>query len=251
MKQTVYLLIIVVLLSCQNKQKDYYDTGELQSEYSLNDEGNYHGEKRLYYKNGQLHEITHYVDGILQGDAVRYDSLGNILVKGKFLDGEKHGKVMNYLPNGKMSNYITYNTGKEHGWTRTFDENENLTYERLSRNDTILYSKNFKTDSLFRHYKVIPLELIIKLGKVANVQVEVYGPKEKESKIIHSLYNINGKEPMRRDTIPLKADTTNITVTNLNDNSSYYLEVEVFINSKERYFQVITIHVGNAAEKKA
>lgn len=237
---------MVILSACQNKQKDYYDTGELEAEYTLNDEGYNHGEKRIFYKNGQLHEIVNYENGVLQGKAIRYDSLGNLLVKGQFLDGEKHGKITSYYPNGKMSNFITYNRGKRHGEIKTFNKKGDIEFYSLMVEDSSVYWKDYKIDSVFRRYLVDPIELSISSKKTANIRIKAYGPLEDASKIMYSLYNLDSKEPIRRDTIPLKTDINTIDVTDLADNNSYYLEVEVFINPKERYFQVVTIKTGNS-----
>jgi hypothetical protein len=247
MNKIIYLLVAtVIFFSCQNSKKKYYDTGELLSKYHVNNNGEYHGKYILYFKNGNIEEISNYENGILHGEILQYDSIGNLIANGFYKGGKKDGVVKYFHSNGKVNYFINYNNGKRNGEMKIFNEKGIIEYFALSIEDSTVYSKDYLIDSIYRFFKVHPLELYLSSEELANITVEVYGPKEKESKIMYSLYNRNGKEPVRRDTIPLKTDVNTIDVTDLADNNSYYLEVEVFINSKESYFQVVTIKTGNS-----
>jgi uncharacterized protein RhaS with RHS repeats len=245
----ITLSLIFLLIGCGKTDKEYYDTGELMSEYQLNENGNYHGEYRLYYKNGYLHEVVNYIDGVLQGEAIRYDSLGNLLVKGKFLDGKKHGKVINYHPNGKISIFLTYEKDIKNGWTKIYSDNGKLTYEGLSRNDTTIYSRNYEKDSVFRSYKLTPLNVSITSGEIAHFTLKVNGPLEKNSRFIYTIYSYDEDEIIKRDSINLLSTITKIKLENLTKKASYILEGEIIINNKERYNEAASISVDGGSEK--
>lgn len=249
MKIVFCSIMFLVMFGCTDVRKDYYDTGELKAEYTFNDEGYYHGEYRLYYKNGYLHEVVNYIDGVLQGEGIRYDSLGNLLVKGKFLDGKKHGKVINYHPNGKISIFLTYDKDIKNGWTKIYSDNGKLTYEALSRNDTTIYSRNYETDSVFRSYKLTPLNVSITSGEIAHFTLKVNGPLEKNSRFIYTIYSYDEDEIIKRDSIYLLSTITKIKLENLTKKASYILEGEIIINNKERYNQAASISVDGGSEK--
>jgi hypothetical protein len=248
-KILVFIIVSISLFSCRDVEKKYFDNGELMSEYQLNKNGSYHGKYKLYYKNGQIHEVAYYKEGVLQGEVVRYDSLGNLLVKGKFLDGEKHGRVTNYYQNGKISNFITYNRGVEHGWTKTYNDNGKLTYERISRNDTIIYSRNYEKGLIFRSYKLTPLNVSIVSGETAHFALKVNGPLEKNSRFVYTIYSYDEDEVVRRDSIYLLNTNTKIKIENLTKKASYILEGEIIINNKERYNEAASISVDGGSEK--
>ena len=52
-KGAILLLIIIVLISCSNKhKKEYYKSGRLKKDYTLNDSGQFNGTYKEYYENG-------------------------------------------------------------------------------------------------------------------------------------------------------------------------------------------------------
>lgn len=119
----------------------YYDNGQL--EFCLKyDKGNIsqNGDTKIYYKNGNLKEITEYKNGKRTGNWKLYTESGTIKEEARCKNGIK-GTKLEYYPNGDLksiisflknqpSYYYRYNTVEflNHGVKLIFDENENLEY---------------------------------------------------------------------------------------------------------------------------
>lgn len=87
--------------------RDYYITGELQSESSYisidpYDDSNsvFDGEYISYFKNGKIEQKGTINNGVEQGEHIKYDEDGNIILKANFKDGKLHGLYTEYDSNG-------------------------------------------------------------------------------------------------------------------------------------------------------
>lgn len=61
-----------------------------------------------WFENGQTKSITNWKKGLRHGNYKEFDSLGNLVLTGKFKKNEKHGKWINY----KSDDTIKYKRGK-------------------------------------------------------------------------------------------------------------------------------------------
>lgn len=87
--------------------KDFYNSGELRKEGyflsidSLDDSKTvFDGEIRSYSRNGNNSEKSHYVNGQLHGEYIRYDDDGKLIIQAFYQDGELFGiykTFRNYL----------------------------------------------------------------------------------------------------------------------------------------------------------
>jgi antitoxin component YwqK of YwqJK toxin-antitoxin module len=72
------------------------------------------GEKR-YYRNGQLHYIEHYENGILHGEYKSYFRNGQPSKEGKLVNGEWDGEVRGWYETGEPKYVYNMKNGIEHG----------------------------------------------------------------------------------------------------------------------------------------
>lgn len=93
----------------------YNTTGEkiVLSESYVN--GKLSGEKRIYYPDGTLTEVSYYRNGLLHGESLRYTDLGKLIAKVPYLNGEIHGKIYYYHNNGIIRETGFYDHGKRVG----------------------------------------------------------------------------------------------------------------------------------------
>jgi antitoxin component YwqK of YwqJK toxin-antitoxin module len=101
-----YISILFIFLSChsdKNIVREYYDSGNIKSEYALSN-GKKNGVQRDFYENGVQRKIAHYLDDILTGEYIQFDSLGRIAAKGIFNMGKAVGPTY-YFQFGKKALY--------------------------------------------------------------------------------------------------------------------------------------------------
>ncbi len=94
-----------------------------------NNKGNLHGERFVYYPNGQVAEKQNYIDGKLDGASTWY-SVKNVVLKSFiYVDGELHGDSKYYNPKGELITEGRYKQGKKHGIWKYY-ENGKLVNEK-------------------------------------------------------------------------------------------------------------------------
>lgn len=96
----------------QNKLKAFYaqDTSILAIEKNYH-YGNTNGIYRSFYPNGSVNVFCIYQQGLIHGDWTKYDEFGNIIIKAKYVNGQKHG----FYINRKERYQGRYRNGKKHG----------------------------------------------------------------------------------------------------------------------------------------
>ena len=111
--------------------RDYYITGQLQSEFSCvyldyDDEGkNFHeGEATWYHKNGKISEKRYFYNNKTNGLNVFYFENGQIAQERNYNFGVLDGYVRSYYPNGNPKTVAFYENGDlfEHKYVE-YDEN--------------------------------------------------------------------------------------------------------------------------------
>lgn len=94
----------------------YYKSGQKQFDIYRNDSCQLEGELKSYYENGNLKRIV-YLDHNLLPEAVDYDEKGIKLSKGTIKDGQFEGEFTNYYENGLRKSKGILKNGK---WQGTF-----------------------------------------------------------------------------------------------------------------------------------
>lgn len=132
--------------------KDYYITGELQSEqypiyinYDDDSQSFLEGEQIFYHKNGRIERKQQYYNNRLNGPSISYYNDGKVASEVFFSYGIPNGDAIEYYPNGKIATVRKYNNGILHNNKYlhiTEDEVPFLVYEEnfLRNQDTWEYS---------------------------------------------------------------------------------------------------------------
>ncbi len=101
-KKTILLGLTILVLSCSDKAKKYYDSGELkeiQSHKKVEPDTVRHGEWRRFHKNGQIATSEFYEDGDKVGDWKKFDEQGNLKEKAIYLYSQRHEETITYNKN--------------------------------------------------------------------------------------------------------------------------------------------------------
>ncbi len=94
----------------------YYDTvtkNVILEENYVN--GALSGEKRIFYPDGVLTEVSHYHKGKLHGESLRYTDRGKLIAKVPYQNGLIHGKIFYYHNTGVIRETGFYEDGKRVG----------------------------------------------------------------------------------------------------------------------------------------
>ena len=122
-KQASYYRLITY--SAPNKPngvvKDYYISGELQSEQypifiDYDDEGKtfLEGTQVLYHKNGKISEKSYRYNNLTNGPFTEYYPDGSVKSEAFFVMGVPNGDMIQYYPDGKYASVAKYENGQLH-----------------------------------------------------------------------------------------------------------------------------------------
>lgn len=146
-RQAAYYRLITY--SAPNKPKgvvkDYYISGELQSEQypiyiDYDDEGKtfLEGKQTFYHKNGKVEKVGYYYNNIPNGPLISYYDDGNVASEVLLVMGVPNGDAIQYYPDGKYATVSKYENGELHNNKYlhiTEDQNVFLVYnEDFERN---------------------------------------------------------------------------------------------------------------------
>ena len=104
---------------------------------NYNDNGQLHGEKMVYYPNGQLAEKSYYNSGKLQGASIWYAEKGIILKEFTYDNGELHGPAKYYNADGELVAEGDYQRDRKHGIWNYYENGkikETTDHTRRSKN---------------------------------------------------------------------------------------------------------------------
>lgn len=99
--------------------KDYYITGELQSEqhivyvdYEDDSRSFLEGEQIFYHKNGNIETRQQYYNNLLNGPSISYYNDGKIKSEIYYIYGVPDGDAIEYYPNGNIATVRKFNNGQ-------------------------------------------------------------------------------------------------------------------------------------------
>ena len=104
----------------------YYQNGsqQLLTVEHYNEQGILHGQRLVYYKNDQIAEEEHYVNGKLEGVSKWYGENGTLLKTFTYKDDRLHGLSKFYNVKGELVTQGAYKNGKKDGVWRYYENNE-------------------------------------------------------------------------------------------------------------------------------
>lgn len=158
-----YLFIILIAISCQNYEKEYYDNGKLKSNIPLNKSNFYQGKGIFYNKEGEIIKTKNYQNGSLEKSTIFHKN-GQVRWTCTYNEGIKHGDYFSYYINGAKKLEIVYEEG-ESIERKMYDSIGVLIYQfkKLDVNDLPPFKKEFMVfnqDSLTSE-KFIPVRFEI------------------------------------------------------------------------------------------
>lgn len=126
-------------LICEGKMDDklfigkwtYYHnkTNAVMSIENYNDKGEMHGEKLVYYENGQLAEKSNFVNGKQEGLSTWYSEKAVVLKEFLYENDELHGLSKYYDNKGQLIAEGAYKRGQKHGIWKYYTDGK-LTEEK-------------------------------------------------------------------------------------------------------------------------
>jgi len=105
-------------------RRSFHSNGKVMIQYD-NKEGKKHGAYYHYTDDGSLFEECIYKEGLKHGPATSYhngsgDTTGRPQFTKTYVDGKKHGEVLQFNDKGKMVGRSQYNMGKKIGKTQWY-----------------------------------------------------------------------------------------------------------------------------------
>lgn len=176
MKQILLMFFLCFAVSSfaeDNIERTYYDSGEIQCEYTLKHNvrhglakcyfrkntfninnsknnlymeisyinGKKNGIEKMYYPNGALFQETPYSDNVIDGIKRIYSENGSIDVEISYKNGQAEGQEIAYRENGKLWYKMSYKQGKKDGIYKHYDKNGKLWGEIVYKNDVAISAK--------------------------------------------------------------------------------------------------------------
>lgn len=102
-KKIVLFIVFAAFMACGPKRVETkYDNGKINESYTINKEGQKHGEFVSYFDNGKVKEKSTYKNDKLIGERLVYDYDGTLDTKENYNNyGNLHGEHLTYYNDGK------------------------------------------------------------------------------------------------------------------------------------------------------
>jgi antitoxin component YwqK of YwqJK toxin-antitoxin module len=153
----VILLLALTLISCQKREKIYYDNGKIKEIFQLNAKGEKHGKFESFYENGKILEKSEYKNGLLEGKRYFYYENGEIEEIQMFEEGKLKGEQLGYHENGVLKfkcfnegnklegKYLSYyDNGKKLLYLNFINDLENGPFEEYYTNEVIKWKGTYR-----------------------------------------------------------------------------------------------------------
>ena len=75
-KTVIIILTILFIASCSNKEKSYYENGNIKSTFKLNSNGKKDGAEKIFYPTGELMSLTYFKNGKWINSIIKYNKDG-------------------------------------------------------------------------------------------------------------------------------------------------------------------------------
>jgi len=142
----IFFFLIMLLVSCNRVQTDYYPNGNIRSEITMK-RGHYHGRATFHYDDGTILMECTYVNDSLDGLMTRYYETGTrkemmfykknrpdsiyrlwnpqekLLVECFYRDSLLNGSYREFYNNGQIKSSGQYNHGQMEGQWLFYDQN--------------------------------------------------------------------------------------------------------------------------------
>jgi len=192
-----YLTItfFVIISSCSSNKKEYYDTGELKSEYKNktyieyfkngkikeeklfnNNEKSYL--KKVYFNNGILNWEANYQNNLENGIYKEFSKDGILITEAYYKEGKQDSITKIYFPNGKIHLINNFKNGIKDGKFQEFYQSgKPLMYAEYLLDSLVYYINIDEEQQVIDEYRKILLNAkdTVYVGKNLNCVVKIYG----------------------------------------------------------------------------
>lgn len=100
---------------------------------NYNNNSQLHGERLVYYPNGNIAEKQHYNHGVLEGTALLYSETQVVLKTYNYKNGQLHGHSKFYNPQGELITEGTYKDDKKVGVWKFYEKGKLVNQQNLSK----------------------------------------------------------------------------------------------------------------------
>lgn len=110
-----YSVITLIFISCNRTTKKHYKSGELESEFYIDDKGLKQGDVITYYRNGIIASKGYCLNDTFNGKYEEYYDNGQLKIQTMIIKGMQEGEFLEYFENGILKQKSNYINGKENG----------------------------------------------------------------------------------------------------------------------------------------
>ncbi len=145
MNRWVSFLLIFIISGCDDPRikKEYYPSGEIKLEYSVDDDMKKDGIQKEFWENGEIKGVYEWNHGVPDGTYQDYFSSGKPSAIGHFTNGLQDSIETIYYENGKIKTICYYENGERNGKFYSYFQNGSRSMIADSKNDTTIRSIQF------------------------------------------------------------------------------------------------------------
>ncbi len=180
-----YIIVLFLVISCTkvSKKKEFYKTGEICSEYEIDENNSKSGLEKLYYKNGKLKRILLHNSNVLVDTSYQYYNDGTVKIK--TFKTKKLDSTYYYINDCIYYKGVLQNNNSVLGWWDNLNCKESSLLVKkqfvevgndIVENQSIFYNNNKIIDSLSYYFKINVNDTLIK-GVSYDVKIEYSKPK--------------------------------------------------------------------------
>lgn len=123
-------------------RKFYSENGLLLNEHKLLN-GKFHGEQKVYYRDGGLKIQECYNNGVLNGEAKTFYKNGQLQFSGSYVDGIQDGEIRRYYLNGNLKKAFDVEDGKVIGVAHEYFSDGAVSSSQYYENGFVVKVKSF------------------------------------------------------------------------------------------------------------
>ncbi len=201
MKNFIYILVLLIVISCENSEKKFSDKGKfikdienkdgsitqeeyldgkLKSKFVIKNKKR-QGEGYVYYPSGKIQLKYNYKDGELQGESYWYYESGKIYEIKNYKNHLKEGVQKTYYEDGNLKSEVKYQKDNALPGLKEYNQTGKL----LTQPKLILYGEN---KSVYENKYIIKSKMSEKTGNVNYYKVLKFNGND-ESTIMLSKKN--------------------------------------------------------------
>jgi len=154
-KHYYIFLLSILIISCSDKevQYSYYDNGDVEIEWIM-ENGKREGETKSYYENGEVKSIVKFSNDMRNGEAIYYFEGGQVSGNSYFIDDLESGTTYKYYPSGKLRVKANYRNDKPDSLCYVYSEEGNGYREEYYIEGELAWDKEYKNGKLIENKNV-------------------------------------------------------------------------------------------------